>query len=101
MTDTIKYWTDKAYEALNKAAEISELTGESFRFSVEYGMGGTYYPKGGGMSKTKALELLSSGRSLSDLEKSAIRKAIEEETILDDQDSGYEFTGWTSSSSQC
>lgn len=34
----------KIYEAIEEAEAISKETGESFRLSVEYGMGGYYEP---------------------------------------------------------
>lgn len=99
MTDTVKYWMEQARSALNKAEEIAENTNEEISFdlgNVEF----TYLPANSRLTKSDALDLLSSGRELTEAEKAGIRKAIEEETILDD-DWYSSATGWVTSSDLC
>lgn len=42
---TVKEAVDAAYAALQEAQHLAEETGEGFRFSPEYGMGGYYDPE--------------------------------------------------------
>lgn len=64
---------EDAYDSIKKAEDLADKFGIEFGFSLEYGMGGTYYPKA-----------------------NPDTEATEEE---DDWKSSYE--GWQSSSSMC
>lgn len=44
MSAELENAVSKIYEAVREAQEISNKTGESFRLSIEYGMGGYYDP---------------------------------------------------------
>jgi hypothetical protein len=101
---TITHWVNLAKEALNNAVKISEETGESFYFSYGSFRDMEYVPESSiSMNKTKALELLRSGHVLTEAERIAIRKAIEDETITNEDDGWYQsdLTGWISSSDRC
>lgn len=100
MTDTVAYWLGKAREALDNAADIAERTNTEIHFELgtqEF----TYIPQYTRLGKTEAIELLSSGEELTEAQRNAIRIAIENETILDDDTWYSSSTGWVTSSDLC
>ena len=102
MTNTIKTLVNEAYAAIHAAEEAADRAGESFHFSLAYGMGGTYYPTKPKpvYTKRQALDLLSSGETLTETQRQNIVIALDEESGSDDGwHSSHE--GWVSSSANC
>jgi hypothetical protein len=85
---------------ISECETIADESQNSFYFSVEYGMGGTYYPKKP-MSRQEALDLLKNGKALTQKQKDLIAGILQrdEDNIDDDWTSSYE--GWQSSSNNC
>ncbi len=105
--NTITYWVKQAYAALAEAAKIADRESTNFHFDLG-GTAVTYYPKRPEppLTKSEALSILKSGRSLSDGEKERIVDAIERGSVANDDDwesSGWESSneGWMSSSDLC
>lgn len=99
---TIKTLLNDAYAAIHEAEKLADRTGQTFEFSLRYGMGGTYFPTKPKpvYTKRQALDLLSSGQELSETQRQNIVIALDEDANSDDGwHSSHE--GWVSSSDQC
>ena len=94
--EKIDFHVQQAYDAIAEAVAAADESGLSFDFSVEYGMGGTYYPKSKKMTKPQALKLLSSGAPLTQAQRVEIADAIENHNSYHN-----EQVGWSSSSHNC
>lgn len=89
----------EVYAKIQDAELVADETGETFRFSLGYGMGGTYYPKKPlKMSKADALKLLRTEKNLSEEQRNEIAEAIDGEN---ENDYYNGRSGWVSSSQQC
>lgn len=102
---------DNAKNQINQAEKLADEHGVSFYFSVEYGMGGTYYPpkKPVLLTRQEAIERLAADDYLSEAEIESLRgvlkntRTLKDSYNLDWNDSSYDsdYQGWVSSGNNC